>query len=158
MPNVPPLSNQAQLAIWSQFKTGYGVLTVFCAGVAILAVAWHWSQPKSYALGVPFWQAVLILLVAALLVNGLSFYVQSRYVRGLLQRPQIAAEFSVLVFALRFYGYNLAIAILLSVLGFYPLLLLLFFFASYPIILWLLPYHLIIGLLLGWMIQRQLPG
>lgn len=157
MTELPPLTPLAQMAILRQFRTAYGILIVFFAGLSIVLVAWHWSLPKAYSTGFAFGRAAFLLLGAAILLNGLSFFVQHRYVQGMLQRPEIAAEFSVLGFALKFYGVNLAIAVVLSVLGFYPWLWLVFFFVHYPIAFWLLPYHLPMGLLLGWMIQRQLP-
>ncbi|HSM80311.1 MAG TPA: hypothetical protein VLS96_01435, partial [Nodosilinea sp.] len=85
-----------------------------------------------------------------------SFFVQDRYVQRLLKQPNSLREFGIIPFGLRFYAQNLAIAIALSLIGFYPLLLLLFFFAHYPIVLWLMPYHLILGFGLGWVIKRQL--
>jgi hypothetical protein len=154
--NLPPLTNQAQRVILQQFRLAYGVLVIFFAGVAILAVAWHWSLPKDYATGFPFRRAALILLGAAVMVNGLSFFIQDLYLQGLLRQPDIASQFSVWKFALRFYGYNLAVAVAFSVLGFYPWIVLVFFFAHYPIVFWLLPYHLPLGLILGRLIQRQL--
>jgi hypothetical protein len=156
MEHLPPLTTQAQNAILRQFRVAYGVLVIFFVGAAIVAVAWHWSLPKDYASGFPFRRAALILLGAAVMVNGLSFFIQGRYLQGLLKQPDIASQFSVWKFALRFYGYNLAIAVAFSILGFYPLILVVFFFAQYPIIFWLLPYHLPLGFILGWMIQRQL--
>ena len=36
-----------------------------------------------------------------------------------------------------------------------PLLLLLFFYRLYPIVFWLLPCHLLLGLLLGRWLQRR---
>jgi hypothetical protein len=99
---------------------------------------------------------VLVLLVAAVMINAISFFFQDRYVQGLLKQPNILREFAIIPFGLRFYAQNLAIAIVLSLIGFYPLLLVLFFFAHYPIVLWLMPYHLILGFALGWVIKRQL--
>ncbi|PSN12341.1 hypothetical protein C7293_20550 [filamentous cyanobacterium CCT1] len=151
-----PLTPLAQRSILKQFRRYYALLVVLLAGISILGVAWHWSLPKDYANGAPFGQAVLILLVAAILINLLSFFIQDRYVQGLLKKPNIAREFRLVPFGLRFYAQNLAIAIAFSLIGFYPLLLLFFFFAHYPIVLWLIPYHLPLGFLLGGVIRQQL--
>lgn len=142
--------------IQHRFQRAYGGLVAVLAGLAIATMAWHWSLPKSYATGLPFGYAALILLGSAILVNGLSFFIQNRFVRNQLKRPHITTQFSVPRFALRFYGYNLAVAIALSLFGFYPLIVVVFFYAQYPIIFWLLPYHLLLGFLLGSLIQRQL--
>lgn len=152
--SLPPSTRKA---ILRKFRWAYGVLVICLAGLSALALAWHWSLPKPWATGFAIGQAFLVLLGAALFINALSFYVQDRYVRRLLKRPGIATDFSVSQFGLRFYGYNLAIALLFALIGFYPWMLIVFFFAYYPIILWLLPYHLPMGWLLGWLIQRQLP-
>jgi hypothetical protein len=56
-----------------QFRTTYGLLVICFAGLCILAVAWHWSLPKSYATGFPFRRAALMLLGAVVMLNGLSF-------------------------------------------------------------------------------------
>jgi hypothetical protein len=151
-----PLTPLAQQSILKQFRLYYAVVVVLLAGISILGVAWHWSLPKSYANGAPFGQAVLILLAAAVLINLISFFFQDRYVQSLLKQPNILREFAIIPFGLRFYAQNLAIAIALSLIGFYPLVLLFFFFAHYPIVLWLMPYHLILGFVLGWVIKRQL--
>ncbi|MFQ4138010.1 hypothetical protein PGN35_016970 [Nodosilinea sp. PGN35] len=150
------LTPLAQQSILKQFRLYYGLLVVLLAGMAIVGVAWQWSLPKANANGVPFGQGALILLAAAVLVNLISFFFQDRYVQSLLKQPNILREFAIVPFGLRFYAQNLAIAIVLSLIGFYPLLLLLFFFAHYPIVLWLMPYHLILGFVLGWVIKRQL--
>ena len=151
-----PLTPLAQQAILKQFRLYYVWLVVLLAGISILGVAWHWSLPKSYANGASFGDAVLVLLVAAVVINLISFFVQDRYVQRLLKQPNSLREFGIIPFGLRFYAQNLAIAIALSLIGFYPLLLLLFFFAHYPIVLWLMPYHLILGFGLGCVIKRQL--
>lgn len=135
----------------------YLLLTLLFVSLTIGLVAWHWHQPKSYASGVSYRQSVPVLLIASLLVNGISFYFQNRYVHELLHRPTIATEFRTPVFALRFYLYNLATAIGLSVVGFIPLLALFFFYWVYPVVSWLVPYHLLIGLLIGRDISRELP-
>ena len=154
--NLPPLTNSAQRAILRQFRLAYGVIVIFFAGVAIGAVAWHWSLPKAYATDFPFRRAALILLGAAVMVNGLSGFIQDRYLQRLLRQPDIASRFSVGKFTLRFYGYNLAVAVAFSILGFYPWMVTIFFFAHYPILFWLLPYHLPMGLILGQMVKQQL--
>jgi hypothetical protein len=144
-----PLSSQARLHLQQRFRKLYLGLTIGLAGVAIAAVAWHWNQPKSYALGFTYTQSVPILLVAAILVNGIAFYFQDRHVRSLLKRPNVAADLQTTRFALRYYLYHLATAVVLSVVGFFPLLVLLFFYWIYPIVFWLIPYQLIAGFILG---------
>jgi hypothetical protein len=158
LPMTDPISLTplAQQAILKQFRRYYALLVVLLAGVSILGVAWHWSLPKTYASGAPFGQAVLILLAAAVLITLISFFFQDRSVQSLLKQPNIMRKFGIVPFGLRFYAQNLAIAIALSLIGFYPLLLLFFFFAHYPIVLWLMPYHLILGFVLGWVIKQQL--
>ena len=151
-----PLPASFQRAVLRQFRRAYAILVTGLAGLSMIAVAWHWSLPKPHAIGFPFGQASLVLLGAALLINGLSFYSQDLYVRRLLKAPNNSPEFSTVPFALRFYGINLAIALLFSLLGFYPLLMLVFFFAYYPIVFWLLPYHLLMGFVLGGLIQQRL--
>lgn len=150
------LSSAQRSAILTRVQTLHVLLTLLFASLTIGCVAWHWHQPKSYALGIAYSQSVPVLLVASLLVNSISYYFQQRYVRNLLGRSSIVSEFRIVPFALRFYFYNLATAIGLSVLGFMPLFLLLFFYWIYPIALWLVPYHALIGMLLGWDIKRGL--
>lgn len=139
-----------------RFRKLYLGLTVVLTGLAIAAVAWHWNQPKSYALGFPYTQSVPILLVAAILVNGIAFYFQDRHVRRLLKHPNVVADFQTTHFALRYYFYHLATAVVLSVVGFFPLLALLFFYWIYPIVLWLIPYQLIAGFILGRDLEKRL--
>lgn len=143
------LTSQTRSDLQSRFRRRYLLLTSVLAGLSLAAVAWHWSQPKSYALGIPYHQSVPILLVAALLVNGIAFYFQDQYVRNLLKRPNIVAEFRTSSFALRYYLVHLATAIVLSVVGFFPLLALLFFYWIYPVVFWLIPYQFIAGIILG---------
>jgi hypothetical protein len=150
------LTPATRKAIQRHFRRAYIPLVTFFASVAIAATAWHWSLPKGTATGFSWQQAGLILLGAAILINGLSFFIHDRFVQRLLKRPHIKTQFSVWNFALRFYGYNLAIAVLFSLIGFYPLIVVVFFFVVYPIMFWLLPYHLIMGFLLGQLIQRKL--
>jgi hypothetical protein len=135
----------------SQFRSRYLLYVVLFGGLTALLVAWHWNQPRHGNLGFSYRQSLPILALAGLLVNGLSFYLQDRYVRRLLQRPQ---NFRLGRFVLRFYLYNLVVALALSVLLFVPLLYLIFFYANYPVIFWLAPYHLLIGWLLGREMQR----
>jgi hypothetical protein len=67
-----------------------------------------------------------------------------------------ADHFRITGFAVRFYLYQFATAVVLAVIGFYPLLLLLFFHWIYPIISLFMPYQLITGVLLGREINRSL--
>jgi hypothetical protein len=150
----PP--SQSRLAILKRFRVSYLLWTLLFAALAIALVAWHWSRGTDFASGVPFRQSVPLLLAAAGLVNGISFYFQNRYVRHLLKQPKIAQTFQPGRFALRFYAINLAVALALSILGFYPLLMLLFFYWLYPVVFWLLPYHLITGAVLAQDIRRGL--
>lgn len=150
----PP--SQSRLAILKRFRVSYLWWTLLFAALAIALVAWRWSRGTDFANGVPFRQSLPILLAAAGLVNGISFYFQNRYVHHLLKQPEIAQTFQPARFALRFYAINLAVALALSILGFYPLLLLLFFYWLYPIIFWLIPYHLITGAILGREIRQGL--
>lgn len=154
--NDSPLPIATRQVIQKRFQRAYGGLVSGFAGGAIAIVAWYWSLPKDDATGLAWGEAAFLLLGAAALVNGLSFFIQNRFVRNQLKRPEITAQFSVWRFALRFYAYNLAVAIALSVFGFYPLIAVVFFYAYYPILFWLLPYHLPLGLILGWLMQRQL--
>jgi len=144
-------------AILQQFRRSYLLWNGLLSGLAIAILVWYWQQPTGDRLGfVAYTQSIPILLIASLLIHGISFYFQDRYTRNQLRRPNIAMEFRVLLYTIRFYLYNLAIAVLLSVVGFYPLLALLFFFWIYPVLLWLIPYHLLSGAILGWEIKRRL--
>lgn len=144
------------VGILKRFRTLYAFFTALFTTLTIGLVAWHWYQPKSYANGFPYKWSVPILLVASLLLNGISFYFQNRYLSKLLQRPQIAIEFKVFRFALRFYLYSFATAVVLSFVFALPLLFLFFFYWVYPIVFWLIPYQAITGILLGWSIKRRL--
>jgi hypothetical protein len=155
MQNAASPSSQSHSAILRRFRTRYALWTTLLAGLTIGALAWLWNRPD-YAEGFTYIQSVPILLVAALLVNGISFYFQDRFVRTLLQRPQIGRAFRVPPFVLRFYVYNLITALVLCVVFYFPLLYLLFFHWIYPILLWLTPYHLLTGILLGRDLQRSL--
>jgi hypothetical protein len=126
------------------------------SGVTIAGFAWHWNQPKAYANGFSYSQSVPILLIASILVNGIAYHFQNQYTRTQLQQPRVATTFRPFLFALRFYFYQLATAVVLSLLGFLPLLTLLFFYWIYPIAFWLMPYAFVIGLILGWDIQNRL--
>ncbi|GAB4462289.1 MAG: hypothetical protein OHK0037_12970 [Elainellaceae cyanobacterium] len=156
MSSFPPPPSQTRLEILQRFRVSYLLWTLLFAALAIAAVAWRWSRGTDFANGVPFRQSLPILLAAAGLVNGISFYFQNRYVRHLLKQPEIAQTFQPARFALRFYAINLAVALALSILGFYPLLLLLFFYWLYPMMVWLIPYHLITGAILGREIRQGL--
>jgi hypothetical protein len=142
--------------VLQRFRQHYIAYTALFSGVIILALAWRWSQPTGDALGFSYSRSLPILLVASVVVNGISFFFQDRYVRGLLRRPEIAAQFSTVRYALRFYLYNLIVAVALCIVLYLPLLYLIFFYVSYPIALWLIPYHLITGFLLGREIERVL--
>jgi hypothetical protein len=150
-----PLSSQARLELQQRFCQRYLVLTGVLTGLAIAGVAWHWNQPKSYGLGFSYAQSVPVLLVAAVLVNGIAFYFQYRYVHRLLRRAHPATDLQPARFALRYYFYHLATAVGLSVVGFFPLLALLFFYWIYPVVFWLIPYPLIAGFILGWDLEKE---
>lgn len=130
MQSLPPPSLQTRLTILHRLRIFYGILTVVFAGLSISLIALNWQQPKNYGLGFPHYWSMPILLIASVLINGISFYFQNRYIYRLLQRPHIATNFRIIVFALRFYLYNLATAIALSILGFFPLLYLFFFYRN----------------------------
>lgn len=156
MSSFSSLPSQNRLAILKRFRVAYLLWTLLFAALAIAAVAWHWSRGTDFASGAPFRQSVPLLLAAAGLVNGISFYFQNRYVRHLLKQPEIAQTFQPGRFALKFYAINLAVALALSILGFYPLLLLLFFYWLYPVVFWLIPYHLITGAILGAILAQDI--
>jgi hypothetical protein len=156
MVRLSPLPQEIRIAILDRFRISYSLLTGLFALLSIGALAWQWNQPGDYYIGVPYTRSIPVLLIAAILVTSISFYFQNRYVHRLLQRSHIVTEFGTVNFALRFYLYNLVTAIVLSIVCFIPLLILLFFFWIYPVILWLIPYHLISGAILGWNIRQSL--
>lgn len=152
---LPP-SSIAQIAILNHFRRLYLKLTVLFSILTIGVVAWHWNQPRGYANGLSYTWSVPTLLCASVLLNGMSFYWQRQYVRSLLRRPDLASTFRVGSFALRFYIYNLVTAIALSILCFFPLLVLFFFYWIYPVVFWLIPYHLLMGLIIGRDLRQRL--
>lgn len=156
MQNFPPPSQQARSAILRQSRTFYAFFTPLFASLTIAFLAWHWHQPQPSALGFPYFWSIPILLIVSALGNGISFYFQDRYVRVLLQRPEIAAKFRLISFTLRFYLYSLITGIVLSALSIVPLIVLLFFHWIYPVSAWLMPYQLLIGVLIGWQIKLGL--
>ncbi len=142
--------------ITQQLRRLYLTLVLFFGSLTLILVAWHWQQPKTYALGFSYQQSFPILLIASFLINSISYYYQDRYVRRLLQRENIRQDFNLITFTLRFYLYNLGIAIILSLIFFLPLFYMLFFYWIYPMVCWFIPYHLIMGVLLGGKIQQSL--
>lgn len=158
MQDLPSISPRIRRAILDRFRISYLWLVLLFSVPIILAIAWHWHQPRDGNNGFPYTYSIPLLIFAGILINAISFYWQWNYLRSLLQRPDITREFRVIPFTFRFYLYNLATAIGLSIAGFYPLLIILFFFWIYPIIFWIIPYHLAIGFLLGRGIQRKLNG
>lgn len=154
---LPPPSLPTR-SLLLRLRNFYIVQAVLLTSLTIALVAWHWQQPKPYALGFSYQKSVPILLIAGVLINSISFYFQNRYIRTQLQQRQTSREFRVMPFALRFYAYNLAAAVGLSLIAIFPLIALLFFYWIYPIVFWLVPYHLLIGILLGQEIKRGLPS
>ncbi|MEG3437979.1 hypothetical protein V0288_12695 [Pannus brasiliensis CCIBt3594] len=149
MQDLPSISPRTRRAILDRFRISYLRLVLLFSAPIILAIAWHWHRPRYGNNGFPYTYSIPILIFASILINAISFYFQGNYLRSLLQRTDIASEFRVISFTFRFYFYNLAAAIGLSIASFYPLLITLFFFWIYPVIFWLVPYHLAIGFLLG---------
>jgi hypothetical protein len=150
------LSPRSRAAILNRFRNLYIQLTLLFSLPIVAAIAWHWHQPRSGNNGFPYTYSISILPLACLVINVISFYFQRAYLRSLLQRPSIIREFSIISFTFRFYLYNLAVAIALSLISFYPLLITLFFFWIYPISFWLIPYHLAIGFIIAREIRRWL--
>jgi hypothetical protein len=148
------ISPRTRLAILHRFRNLYVLLTVLFSIPMIGAIAFYWNQPRSGNNGFPYPYSLPILFLASLLINAISFYFQRRYLRSLLLR--LPREFRVITFTFRFYLYNLSVAIGLSILAFYPLLITLFFFWIYPIAFWFIPYHLAIGWIIGRDLQRNL--
>lgn len=143
-------------AIVLRFRKLYVVFTTVCAVATMLLVAGWWKQGDESASGFPYSASLPILFVAALVVNSCSFFFQDWYVRRMLRRPDIAADFSIIIFVAGFYLINFAVALVISIIFYIPLIYLLFFYAIYPIIFWLMPYHLLSGLFLGRDIRRGL--
>jgi|GEM_PF-2725726 len=156
MQNIPVLPLPTRRAILKRFLIFYTFLALFFITLTIMILAWKWNQPTKYYLGFSYTQSVPILLIASLFANGISFYFQNLYLSALLQQPNIIAQFRLIPFSLRFYLYNFFTSIVLSLIFFFPLLNLLFFFWIYPIISWLLPYQILMGLILGREIKRYL--
>ncbi|HEY9762781.1 MAG TPA: hypothetical protein V6D07_09655 [Trichocoleus sp.] len=156
MQSSSPLSPQTRTGILKRFRTLYIFLAILFSGISSVVLAWYWNQPRNGNDGFSYTASLPILLVSSLLINSTSFYFQNRYLRRLLRRPQIAVEFSTVSFVLQFYLFNLMSAIALSLVGLAPLLYLLFLFWIYPIILWLIPYHLLMGLFISWELERYL--
>lgn len=156
MQSSSPLSPQTRILILKRFRTLYVSLAILFSGISILLLAWSWSQLGGGNNHFPYTFSLPILLISSLIINSISFYFQNRYLSRLLRRPQIRAEFSIVGFTLQFYLFNLVSAIALTLLGLAPLLYLLFLFWIYPIALWLIPYHLLIGLFTSWEIEQHL--
>lgn len=144
VPDSPPPASVA--AVLAGFDRRYVLWGLPLCLLCVAAVAWHWSRPGPGNDGLPFGQAAGVLLVAALLLNVPSFWLQRRDLRAQLLgggRPGPG------LIALRFYLINLGLALALSLLLWQPLLLLLFYFRLYPIVFWLLPYQAVLGIMLG---------
>ena len=122
----------------------------------MLALAWAWSRPNREYQGDFFGDFLKILIVAALILNSVSYRKQAVFVRGVLTAPPPASTFQAIPFAVQFYGYNLRSALVTSLVLFIPLAFLIFYFAPLPIIFWFVPYHLITGLLIGADLKRWL--
>lgn len=151
-PDLNPASAQAVVAAFDRRYLAWGLpMCLLC----LLAMAWHWSRPGPDIAGVAFFRAAGLLALAALLVNLPSYGLQRRSLRAQLGNGK---PLHMWRFALRFYLINLGLAIALTVLLWRPLLLLLFFYRLYPIAFWLLPYHALLGLMLGRWLQRETAG
>ena len=146
----------ARLALLRRFQRFYLLLAFLFSSLTLAVIAWQWQQGGANNNGLPYHMSVPLLGLASVLINTLSFYFQNRYTHRLFQHPGLADEFHRLRFGVRFYLYNLAAAVFLAVITFFPLLTLLFFDWIYPLILWFVPYHLLMGLVLGRTLQQGL--
>ncbi|MBC8163854.1 MAG: hypothetical protein H7Z42_21815 [Roseiflexaceae bacterium] len=147
-------SPEARVALLRRFRQRYFVLAAVFATITALVTGWFMNRPTSISNGLSWSVSLPILLVAAVLINSLSFLLQDVYVRRLLRHPEGVAGLNVAIFTLRFYLSNLAVAVALGALLYVPLLFLFFFYAPYPIISWLVPYHLLMGVVLGADLKR----
>jgi hypothetical protein len=154
-PIPSPLSPSA-VQFMNRFRLWYIVANAILAVPIMLALAWVWSRPNREYQGDFFGDFLKILIIAALILNSVSYRKQAAFVRSLLTAPPQTATFQVVSFSIQFYGYNLRSALVTSLVLFIPLTFLIFYFAPLPIIFWFVPYHLITGLLIGADLRRWL--
>lgn len=129
---------------------------------AVLLASWYVSWYDPTIPGIPpeltpkfgYSRSLDWFIFTSLPSSSLAYFWQRRYVRQLLSAPKVTCQFNWLRFALVFWGIHLVVCLLLLQSISTLLILLLFHLYPPPNLFWLFPYHLPIGLLLGYYLKR----
>lgn len=140
----------------SRFVRFYWLYAIPIVALTVLVVAWVLSFRASQAgnVALELNELLVVFAIPAVLSTVLSFLAQYYYARRRVSQDVAAGTFSISRFTRTFYGLNLLVSIVLSILAIPMFINLFFFLAGLIPIFYLTPSYLILGYLLARRIER----
>lgn len=145
---------------WRDFLPLYLLVNLPLIIVAALLMAYMPPEkPVSFA-SVSRETVFMLYVCGALLSTLLSFPWQWRFLRRCLALSHESGRFDIPVFALGYYWRNLLISIVTAAIAAVPLVYLIFFLVGFPLMMMLVPVHLLSGFAIGFIASKSksMPG
>jgi hypothetical protein len=150
-------TDPARWQAWRDFAPLYLLVNLPLIIVAAALMAYlPPGKPVSFA-SVSRETVFMLYVCGALLSTLLSFPWQWRFLRRCLALSQEFGRFDIPVFALGYYWRNLLISILTAAVVAVPLVYIIFFLVGFPLMMMLVPVHLLSGFIIGLIAARIKP-
>lgn len=149
-------TDPARWQSWRDFAPLYVLVNLLLIVVTAALMAYLPSEkPVSFA-SVSRETVFMLYVCGASLSTLLSFSWQWRFLRRCLVLSGEVGRFDIPVFALGYYWRNLLVSIITAAMVAVPLVYLIFFLVGFPLMMMLVPIHLLSGVIIGLIVAKSL--
>lgn len=143
---------------WRDFAPLYALVNLSLIIIAAALMAYlPPAKPVSFA-NVSRETVFMLYVCGALLSTLVSFPWQWRFLRRCISLSEEMGRFDVPVFALGYYWRNLLFSIITAAVTAVPLVYLIFFLVGFPLMMMLVPVHLLSGFIIGFIAAGVQPA
>ena len=149
-------TDPARWQAWRDFAPLYVLVNLLLIVVTAALMAYlPPEKPVSFA-SVSRETVFMLYVCGASLSTLLSFPWQWRFLRRCLVLSREVGRFDIPVFALGYYWRNLLVSIITAAMVAVPLVYLIFFLVGFPLMMMLVPIHLLSGVIIGLIVAKSL--
>ena len=149
-------TDPARWQAWRDFAPLYVLVNLLLIVVTAALMAYlPPEKPVSFA-SVSRETVFMLYVCGASLSTLLSFSWQWRFLRRCLVLSGEVGRFDIPVFALGYYWRNLLVSIITAAMVAVPLVYLIFFLVGFPLMMMLVPIHLLSGVIIGLIVAKSL--
>jgi hypothetical protein len=143
---------------WSDFAPLYVMVNLPLILLAAGLMAYLPTDEPASVASVKSETAFLLYLSGAILSTLLSFPWQWRFLHRCIACSGKSGRFNVPLFTFGYYWRNLLVSIVTAAITAAPLVYLVFFLVGFPLMMMLVPLHLLSGLMIGLLVANAMPN